>query len=129
MRTTIVVLSFFLMLISQSCVVYHKVAVPLDQAVEQGKVKMIAPSGKAYKFTNIELRDSTYYGMGRAYLNQYTYITQIGSKTPLDTTMHHAIYIKDVKKSKKRTVLLVVGLSIPLAYNNLRFLIFLFSGF
>ena len=129
MRKHVFRYSFFLTLLSQSCVVYNQNSVPLIQAAGQGKVKMIAPSGKIYKFTNIELYDSAYYGMGKEYVDQYTYITPEGAKTPIDSTMNQAIYIKDVKKSKKRTVLLVVGLSIPVVYIGIGILVFIFSGF
>ena len=108
--------------------VYHKSPVSINQAINQGKVKMLAETGQVYKFDKIELRDSNYFGMGREYLNEYNYISPEGAKTHIDSSMFKAIYIKDAQKSKTRTVLLVVGVSIPVAFFVIGTLAFIFSG-
>lgn len=125
----IIFFAFILLFLNQSCVVYQKRAVPINQAVNQGKVKIMLESGQVYKFTNIEVRDSVYYGKGREYLDQYTYVVHDEASTPIDSTMIKFIYIKDVKKSKRKTVWLVVGLSLPVAYIVLGSLVFIFGGF
>ena len=103
------------MLLFQSCVVYNNTSVPLNQAENKGKAKVFANNGQLYKFNNIVLYDSIYYGMGREYISQAQYISHVGAKTPLDSTKIESILIKDTRKSKNRTVLFVLA-GIPITY-------------
>lgn len=107
---------FIVLLLFQSCVVYQTQSFTLDQAVNKGKVKLIGKSGQVFKFDNISLIDSAYFGIGREYISKTQYITKEGAKTPLDSTSISGIYIRDGKKSKKRTVWTIVGISIPATY-------------
>ncbi len=112
-----------LSILLQSCMAYHTNSVSLSQAANQGKIKMVAEAGQVYKFDNIALRDSVYYGLGREYLDNYAYIAHNEASTPLDSTKIEAIYTKDVKKSKRKTAWLV---SLPVAYIVL---VLIFSAF
>ena len=47
----------------QSCVIYQKTQVPIDQAINVGRVKVINESGMEYKFHNIELEEGIYKGL------------------------------------------------------------------
>ncbi len=99
----------------QSCVVYNNPSVSLSEATNKGKVKLYDTNGYTYKFTNIEKIDSIYYGIGREYISETEYITKLDSKMPLDSVMVSEIYIKNIKKSKTRTVLVAI-FALPVAY-------------
>ena len=79
----------------QSCVVYQKTSVPLESAVEKGKVKLITTTGNKLNFRKIEKVDSIYYGT----LNSIKY------HIPPDEV--EAIYLIDKKKSKKISLIIV----------------------
>ena len=81
----------------QSCVFYQQTSVSLDSAVDKGKVKVVNTSGMEFIFKNIYIKDSIYYGV---YQSQEILI---------DTTEIKNIYLKDKKKSKKRTALLALS--------------------
>ena len=112
----------------QSCVVYNKTSVPLSKAVGQGKVKITAIDGQLYKFKNIVLYDSVYYGMGREYISKTTFISHEGAKTPIDSTKVKSILIKDTRKSKNRTVIFVLA-GIPITYISLGVVVLLIFAF
>jgi len=103
-----ILLSIFIIVLFQSCVVYNKPSVSLHESVGQGKVKLMSTSGTKLKFTNIEKVDSVYYGIGREYISETNYITKAGSKMPLDSTLVSEIFVKNVKKSNTRTVLVAI---------------------
>ena len=85
-------------------------------------------SGQVYKFKNIELRDSLYYGMGREYINKHVFISRVGSKTRIDSAMYKTIYVTNAKKSRTGTVLIVLAVTIPIFFLTLSALAFAFSG-
>ncbi|MBT8204920.1 MAG: hypothetical protein KJP14_07390 [Eudoraea sp.] len=52
-----------LMLLLQSCGVYHKIPISLDEATKQeGKVKIRTAEGKNIKYKNIIQKDGQFYG-------------------------------------------------------------------
>jgi hypothetical protein len=81
----------------QSCVVYQQTSVPLDGAVDRGKVKLVNTSGNEFRFKNMYIKDSIYYGDSKS------------QEIRIDTTEIKNIYLKDRKKSIKRTVLIALS--------------------
>lgn len=128
MSKRIIFFAPILLIFIQSCLVYHKNSVSLNQAVGQGKVKMISQSGQEYKFDNITQIDSVYYGIGKQYWTSTNYTSQLGAKTLLDTANISRILIKDRKKSTNKTVFLVAGTTITLGLSFLILVIIAFNG-
>jgi hypothetical protein len=50
-------------LLLQSCSIYEKSGVGLDQSVDKGKVLIVFDDGREKKFDNVVFKDSIYYGM------------------------------------------------------------------
>ena len=50
-------------LVLQSCVAYQSTSVSINDAYNKGNVRVLTTTGEKIKFQNIELRDSTYYGV------------------------------------------------------------------
>ena len=94
-----------LLILSQSCVVYQKTSVPLEYAVDKGKVKLITTYGEKFKLRYIEKEDSTYYGK-----------LKLSDKVlPIPPAVVDSIFLKDKKKSTLLSwipVFVVVGLGI-----------------
>jgi hypothetical protein len=86
----------------QSCVVYQKAPVSIDEAYNTKAVKIITKDGQAKVFENIVKEDSLYYGV------------LWDKHTLLSLEEIESVYLKDVDKSKKRTILTLVGISVPL---------------
>lgn len=92
--------SFLIILISiQSCVVYQNSSVSIDEAVDEGKAKLITTSDKEILINNIEKTDTAFYG------NMGDYKIHI----PTNEVQH--IYLLDKKKSNKRA-LIAVGVGV-----------------
>lgn len=88
----------------QSCVVYQKKSVPIDQAIDNGEAKVQNIKGKEAKYKNIKLENNAYYGVK-------------GQKEVLlDTLLVSNVYLKDIKKSKQQTIVNIgsVGLGIAI---------------
>ena len=81
----------------QSCVVYQNTSVSLNEAQDKGRVKVATTYGTQMEFINMYSKDSLYYGA--------TKIQDIR----LDTAQISNIYLKDIKKSKTRTILLAIS--------------------
>lgn len=116
MKTRIIVQLLFLVIINQSCVVYQIQSVSLNEAVDKG-IGMVYSNGEELKFKNITLQDSVYYfEIGRErkknISGEYEWVDTI---ITLDSAKVSVILLKDIKKSKKRTALLVVS-SIPMGF-------------
>ncbi len=92
-------ISFVLLavILLQSCVAYQKTSVSLDSAVDKGKVKVVKTSGNEFRFKNIYIKNNIYYGDAKT------------QEIRIDTTQIKNIYLKDRKKSNKRTVLLALS--------------------
>lgn len=83
--------SFLILLISiQSCVVYQKSSVSIDEAVDAGKVKLITTLEKEIIINNIEKTDTAFYGN----LGEY--------KIHIPTDEVQYIYMLDKKKTNNR---------------------------
>ena len=91
-------------LLFQSCVVYQKTSVSFNEAIDNGNVKVVDALG-THKYKSIELSDSIYYGFSKDINNDE-------KKTPIDTAAITAVYLKDIKKSKKSRTGLYIGLGL-----------------
>lgn len=76
--------SIFLLtiILLQSCVSFNKTSVTINEASENGKVKVIANSGRKVIFDNILKEDGSYYGI-------YNF-----DRIPIDTTRTTSFYLK-----------------------------------
>ena len=92
----IIVLSIILL---QSCVAYQDTSVSLNDAQNQGRVKVATTYGIQMKFKNIYTKDNIYYGVAKS------------QEICVDSTQILNVYLKDRKKSNKRTVFLVLAIS------------------
>jgi hypothetical protein len=83
---------------SQSCIVYQKTSVTLNQAIDQGNAQVVTKAGKELEFKEIILKDNIYYGINRR--------SEI-SNIKLDSAYIASIYLKNNGKSIAATALLV----------------------
>lgn len=81
----------------QSCVVYQDTSVSVNDAQNQGATKVLTTYGTEMVFNNMYIKDSIYYGV---YQSQ---------EIRIDTTQIKNIYLRDKKKSNKRTVLAILS--------------------
>ena len=97
--------SIFLLaiILFQSCVIYQKSSVSLSEAYDKGKVKIEKRQGLPAYYKNLLFEEGNYYGI---YENK---------KVEIDTAIIANIYLKDVKKSK-RTTIIIFGVVIPLVF-------------
>ena len=93
----------------QSCVAYQDTSVSVNDAQNQGKVKVATTYGKQIIFKNMHRKDSIYYGL---------YGSQ---EIRVDTTQIKNVYLKDKKKSNRRTVFLVVGVPLTIILGTFLF--------
>lgn len=101
-RTLSFILSLLFLL--QSCHVYHKVPISLDEAVAANKrMKVTTIDDKKYKFRKIEKTDSTYYGIVKTRGQKV--------KVPLETEKIQSV--RPVNKTAS-TVLSVGAVAVPL---------------
>ena len=87
------------MILLQSCSVYEKTSVSLDDAQNRGIVKVMPTYGQKVYFKNIELKDSVYYGIAMKDKNGIS---------PLYQAQISSIFIKDLKKSKRLTTIVAI---------------------
>lgn len=84
----------------QNCVAYQNTAIPINEAQNRGKTKIVNNIGTKYMFNNIEFVDGAYYGYN-------------GNETLLiDTSTISAIYLKDLKKSTRQSIILGVCIGV-----------------
>ena len=77
-----------LLILCQSCVAYQKTSVSLNEAQNQGWVKVKNSYGNRFEFKNIYIEDSVYYGLHRPV------------DIRLDSGSISGIYLQDKKKSQ-----------------------------
>ncbi len=114
-----VLLVFALMVVGQSCVVYNRQSIPIDDAIGQGRVKVVSTINErsVFVFKTCYFKDGMYYGI-KGHKQTQLYPDQIS-----------AVYLKDVKRSKKTT--LIVSLSfvaIPVLLISYTILMLQFNG-
>ena len=95
----------------QSCVAYQNTSVSANEAHNRGKVKVKSNRGISYEFSNIEMRDSIYYGV-----NEEVNI-------PLVPSQISGIYLKDNGKSKTQTAIFWVSFTVLLVVGSLLLLV------
>ena len=102
------------LILLQSCLAYHDLPVSLSEAHNQGKCKVVFKSGELIKFKNIMREDSeNYFVLTRErHENLNGGHEWTDTRINLDSTTIAVIQLKDIKKSKRKTTLLVVT-SIP----------------
>jgi hypothetical protein len=94
--TGVLLLTFILF---QGCTVYHKTSVSMEEAINQGKVKVVYGFGAEQILDNIVLEDSVYYGV------------KGGKVTQLHTEENYKVYIKNKTKSIIKPVVSVLGIA------------------
>ena len=87
-------------MLSQSCVVYQKTSVSLEEAYNSGRAKVKLINREPIYYEYIYLQDNIYYGK--------LALTRKG--TPLYAHQISSIYLKDFKKSELQTIFLVLGI-------------------
>ena len=94
---------FLVTILLQSCVVYQKTPVSINEAYKRGsRVKIISKLGESYIFNGIYIKDSIYYGV------------EGDNLVRLDTAQISGIYLQDNKKSKNQTKVVSGGVPIVL---------------
>lgn len=76
-------------LLVQSCVVYQTAPVPIEQAIDHGRVKVVTTLNDEVLLKNIYLMDSIYYG------------GYYGQQIILDTAQIQEVYLQDMVESKR----------------------------
>lgn len=88
----------------QSCVVYQDTSVSIDQAYDKSVAKVVNLKGKEVIYWNIKLENNTYFGI------------KGNKEILLDTLLISNVYLKDIEKSKQKTLLniwsVVLGIGI-----------------
>ncbi len=107
------------MVVGQSCVVYNKQSIPIDDAIGKGRIKGISSINdrSVFVFKKCYFKDGMYYGI------------KGNTQTQLYPDQILAVYLKDVKRSKKTT--LIVSLSfaaIPVLLISYTILMLQFNG-
>ena len=80
----------------QSCVAFHKTSIPLNDAQNQGMVKVTTTYGKQMEFTNLYIKDSIYYGVTKT------------MDLRLDESQILEVYLKNKTKSTVQTVFAIL---------------------
>ena len=95
-----IALFLLLVIICQSCSLYHKTSVSINEAYETGDVKVISTDGGKKEYDNIIIKDSVYYGI-------------IGeNELRLDPDQISSIYLKNYKKSNFYVISLTIVIAL-----------------
>ena len=98
-----IILLLLAALLLQSCIAYQKTPVSLKEAENAGKVKVVTAVDKKLTLKNIKLQGEVYYAEGGKHENMV-----------LDSAQIKAVFLKDLKKSKRRTWITTLGIGIPI---------------
>ena len=90
-------------IIFQSCAVYQKTSLTLDEAKDKGKVRVITSQGDALKFNNIVQKDSMYYGVRK--ISSDNYYGKVDVSMPLYPDLIESIYLKNKGATIVKSVL------------------------
>ena len=122
LKSTIVSFIIFIAISIQSCKVYDKDDVSEPKAVASArKVKVIALDGKTYKFKKLLIEDEQLIGLAKPnskeakYLPSEKFVDSTGhtmEKVSINRETIKEINLYDKKKSTKKTIWLVVGLTL-----------------
>ena len=108
MRKLILFLVGFALLLTQSCTVYQKTSISLEQATNQGKVQVVTTEGREIKFKNIVIENDMYYGVG----NQPEL-----SNVLLKSASIESIFLQNRTKSIVISALLISPIAVLLIYS------------
>ena len=92
-----------LALLVQSCVAYQNTSVSMNQAVDQGRVKVVSKEGNKQRLQEIIKKEDQFYGV----LNRDITI-------PIDSASIEAVYKYDRGKSTGQTLGLIAGVTLGL---------------
>lgn len=110
MKNNKIVIIILSVIILQSCTLYHNSSASLEEAVDKGKVKVIANYGQTFKFDKIVQKDSVYYGLGK------------NDTVQISSSDFSKIHLSDMRKSYdfKNRFFASVGIRphIPLFFNS-----------
>lgn len=84
-------------LVLQSCVAYQSTSVSVNEAYNKGNVRVHTTSGEKIKFQNIELMDTTYYG-----------VTE-NNKVKLDPTKISAVFLEYIRTTNNENSFMYLG--------------------
>ena len=98
MTKQVISIALLATILLQSCVAYQSTSRSINEAKNMGKVKVISTVGNNQSFKNIYLKDSIYFGL------------RGNQEIRLNPAEISGIYLKDYKKSRTQTNVLVVGL-------------------
>ena len=85
----------------QSCMVYEKQGISLEEAQDKGRVKVVNHNGQEFKFKNILYKDSLFYGQK----------SNSSELIKIYTDSIEEVYLFDEKKSKLKTILFFAALA------------------
>ena len=105
--TRIIAFMMLIALLTQSCAVYQDASVPIDEAVDMGKVLLITNDGYRYEYKKIVKKDSIYYGYDS---HPSAIIDALPIRAQIDTTEIYSIQLMDKKKTNKKQFLWTAGL-------------------
>ena len=109
MKTKIIYYASIVLLV-QSCVVYKSTPSPLHQVVNQGKVKINYQNHNWDEFDNVIFQNNEYYTVKKQKVKTDKGIYEwIDVFSKLDSTEVSSVLIKDIKKSKNRTIILLAS--------------------
>ena len=99
MKNKLIGTLILVLILSQGCTVYHKTSVSIEEALNQGKTKVVYNSGTVQILDNIVLKDSIYYGM-------------MGKKiTPLQSDENFKVHRKNKTKSIIKPIVSILGVA------------------
>jgi hypothetical protein len=111
MKKQLISIALLVTILLQSCVVYQDTTVSINEAHNRGKVKVKSNRGVSYEFSNIEMRDSIYYGVNK------------NGDIPLKTELITSIYLQDINKSKTQTTFFWVSFTVLMVVGGIAILI------
>jgi len=121
LKSTIALFIIFIATSTQSCKVYSNDDVPELEAVASAEKVKVITFGKTYKFNKLVIDEDNLVGIakpqseGAKYLPSETFVDSEGrtmEKVSIDRETIKEINVFDKKKSKKRTIWLVVGITL-----------------
>lgn len=104
-------------ILTQSCIVYQKTSVSINEALDKGNVKVTNNLGQYRQFKNIYLEGGIYYGI----VQPPFWGIDIPFTIAIDSANISDIYMKDIGKSNNKSLVFVIV--------SIGFFILFFSSF
>jgi len=99
----------FVIFLGQSCTVYQKTTISLEQSIDKGKVQVVTTEGREVKFKNIVSTNNVYFGVVS---NE-----DGNANVQLSSGSIESIYLQDKTKSLVFSVLLISPIVALLIYS------------